>query len=93
MSLIDVMLFSEEKSQALLAFSFYTNGTKLLSYKRNRSADTMDCLNGIRAISTQWVVMGHSFLMFMMLPITNTLAIPEVILNFTGYFLRLTNDV
>ncbi|XP_055304016.1 uncharacterized protein LOC129569308 [Sitodiplosis mosellana] len=65
------------KSQALSAFSFFTNGLKLLSNKKTKSLDMMYCLHGIRAISTQWVVLGHTFLMYGMLPIRNTALIPE----------------
>lgn len=38
----------------------------------------MHCLHGIRAISTQWVVLGHTFGMYAQLPIQNRIAIPEV---------------
>lgn len=37
------------------------------------SPDTMHCLNGIRAISAMWVVVGHTILMFMVLPSRNEL--------------------
>lgn len=48
-----------KKSEMLLPFSVYTNGMKLLSYKKSKSPDMMNCLNGIKAISTQWVVLGN----------------------------------
>lgn len=63
--------FLGEKSQALLAFSFYTNGKKLLSYKKVESSDTLNCLHGIRVISTAWVVLGHTFSLYLALPIQN----------------------
>lgn len=66
-----IAIFTGEKSEALLAFSFYTNGMKLLSYKQSKSPDMMHCLHGIRAISTQWVVLGHSYMMYMKLPARN----------------------
>lgn len=59
------------KSQALLAFSFYTNGRKLLSYKKSESSDVIHCLNGIRVISTAWVVLGHAYAGYMGLPVQN----------------------
>lgn len=52
--------FIDDKTPSFLAFSIYTNGQKVLSYKKSKSTDTMHCLNGIRVISTQWVVIGHS---------------------------------
>lgn len=62
------IIFLGEKSQALLTFSFYNNGMKLISYKE---LDAFPCINGIRAISTQWIVLGHTFLMYLWLPIQN----------------------
>ncbi|XP_031639007.1 nose resistant to fluoxetine protein 6-like [Contarinia nasturtii] len=64
-------LTNRVKTQALLIFSFYSNGMKLLSYKKSKSPDMMHCLHGIRAISTQWVVLGHTFMMFAVLPARN----------------------
>ncbi|XP_031635113.1 nose resistant to fluoxetine protein 6-like [Contarinia nasturtii] len=60
-----------EKSPILLAFSFYTNGLKLFSCKTNTTSNTMDCIHGIRAISAQWVVLGHVVMCYLMLPIQN----------------------
>lgn len=64
--------------QALLAFSVYSNGMKLLSYKEVKSPGMMNCLHGIRVISTQWVVIGHTFVMYITLPIRNKTVIPKV---------------
>lgn len=61
-----------------LAFSFYTNGKKLLAYKETKSDDTLHCLHGIRVITTQWIVLGHSYLLYALMPIQNLAAIPEV---------------
>ena len=44
----------------LLCFSAINNGRKLLSTKTG--AGNLTCLNGIRFLSTTWVVMGHFFL-------------------------------
>lgn len=67
-----------EKSEALLIFSFYTNGMKLFSIHETKSMASMPCLNGIRALSTQWIVLGHTFLMYLWLPVTNKSDIPSV---------------
>lgn len=69
---------SGEKSQALLAFSIYSNGKKLLSYKKSKAPDVMHCLHGIRVISTQWIIFGHSYLMFNNLPVRNSIHILTV---------------
>lgn len=47
----------------LLSFSAYTNGKRLLSTE-SIGSDHLDCLNGIRFISMTWVVLGHTFLMY-----------------------------
>lgn len=70
--------FVGEKSQAMLAFSFYTNGMKLLSHTKSKSSDRMDCIHGIRAISTQWIVLGHTYVMFVLLPSRNKTEYPRV---------------
>lgn len=51
---------------------------KLLAYKDVKSADVMQCLHGIRAISTQWVVLGHTFMFYSMLPVQNLAVFPTV---------------
>lgn len=61
-----------------MAFSMYTNGRKLFSCKRNRSPDVMECLNGIRVVSTYWVLYGHTMAMFAAAPLTNILTVKSV---------------
>lgn len=43
-----------------VAFSAYTNAQKLLNFKQ--APGTLTCLNGIRVISINWVVLGHTCL-------------------------------
>lgn len=69
--LISLLWTTGEKSQALLAFSVYSNGIKLLSHKKAKSPGMMHCLHGIRAISTQWVVLTHTYFIHMLLPMRN----------------------
>jgi hypothetical protein len=47
------------RREILSIFSWYKNGKRLLNTKSSNS--TLDCLHGIRYISINWVVMGHSF--------------------------------
>ncbi|RUS73914.1 hypothetical protein EGW08_018319, partial [Elysia chlorotica] len=47
-------------AKALLAFSVYTNGSKLLNTTQQPGSIT--CLHGIRFLSMAWVILGHVFL-------------------------------
>lgn len=51
---------------------------KLLSYDRPMSRDVMQCLHGIRVLSTQWVVMAHTFAGLIALPSQNPIFYVEV---------------
>jgi len=44
----------------LYCFSVLNNGRKILSTKAN-SSDNLACLNGIRVLSTTWVILGHAY--------------------------------
>lgn len=63
----------EPKVRYFMAFSVYTNGRSLLSTKKSNSKDMMDCIHGIRVFSTQWVVLGHTYVLYMLMPTRNTL--------------------
>lgn len=55
-----------------MIFSAYTNCSILFKMRRrNSSAEVMDCLHGIRVISTFYVVFGHSYAMNTMAPMSN----------------------
>lgn len=45
----------------LHCFSALNNGRKLLSMKVNPGGGTLTCLNGMRVLSTLWVVIGHTW--------------------------------
>lgn len=78
LQLITMWMTIGEKTEMLLAFSFYTNGRRLFCCKESSSSDVLSCLHGIRVITTLWIVLGHTFLIFVMLPNQNLIAIPEV---------------
>ncbi|XP_026315616.1 O-acyltransferase like protein-like [Hyposmocoma kahamanoa] len=42
-----------------LSFSVYTNSRRLVTYKPVRGS--LECVDGIRAITITWIVIGHSF--------------------------------
>ncbi|XP_055898311.1 nose resistant to fluoxetine protein 6-like isoform X3 [Biomphalaria glabrata] len=46
-------------SQMLLAFSLFTNGSKLLS--TSQSPDTLSVISGVRFLSMTWVILGHTY--------------------------------
>lgn len=49
-----------KKFEPFLMFSIYTNGMRLFSCQRSKSPDTIGCLNGIRVLTSVWVVFGHA---------------------------------
>lgn len=61
----------EKRIQAFLAFSFFTNGMKLFSVQKQNSAGMIGCINGIRALSSIWVVLFHSVMVYKVVPIQN----------------------
>lgn len=81
---------SGKKSAAGLTFSFYTNGKELLSIKQSTSSDEINCLHGIRTISSQWIVLGHVAIIFVIQPFQNWNYLHEVFddSNSTIYYLK-----
>lgn len=58
----------------LLCFSFYTNYKKLFSNRQGNS-DPLDSLNGVRVMSTGWVILGHAYINRLIFePIMNPMA-------------------
>ncbi|KAJ3657597.1 hypothetical protein Zmor_009385 [Zophobas morio] len=49
----------ESPHELFIAFSFFSNGKKLLRSTKN--PDQLLCLNGIKSISMMWIVIGHSY--------------------------------
>lgn len=47
-------------TQCLRCFSVITNGRQLMSTKM-ASSDNLACLNGIRVLSTTWIVLYHTY--------------------------------
>ena len=67
---VDLVHLNKEKDKSLpirfiLCFSLYTNIRKLFSVSSGGS-DHLKCLNGIRAISMAWVILGHAYLQLML---------------------------
>lgn len=62
--------------RALHCFSALNNGRKLLA--TGASSENFGCINGIRVLSTTWVIMGHSWLFIFFTYKYNTSALFEV---------------
>jgi hypothetical protein len=60
-----------KKPDLFVVFSLYTNGKKLLG--THCENDNLTCLNGIRVLSTMWVIVGHLVIIRMDAFNTNTL--------------------
>ncbi|XP_055912803.1 nose resistant to fluoxetine protein 6-like [Eupeodes corollae] len=63
--------FMKKPKPIFLAFSILTNGRRLFSINTKRSRSSIDCLNGLRVISTLWIVMHHSYDNILGAPVIN----------------------
>lgn len=77
------------KYEPYLAFSIYTNGAELFSIQKSESSDMIGCLHGIRAISATWIVLGHTFIFYLLLPTRDMATIFEVNISVDVYTCRL----
>ncbi|CAH2015878.1 unnamed protein product [Acanthoscelides obtectus] len=70
-TLYDALIFSksDQKSTILIAFSFYTNGQKLISTRTSKN--TVGCLNGLRVVSMMLTVLSHIYMYSMIQPLIN----------------------
>ncbi|XP_066998619.2 nose resistant to fluoxetine protein 6 [Anabrus simplex] len=64
-------LHSESRINLLIAFSVYTNGSKLFAISTSGSGSTIHCLHGIRFFSMAWVIVGHRYGSIVSLPSIN----------------------
>lgn len=79
---------ASRKSLALSAFSVYTNGQKLFDRRPTTgNGDQLSCVHGIRVLSIVWVVLGHSYMMMALGPLTNALEIVTWIRSLRSMFL------
>ncbi|XP_053691017.1 nose resistant to fluoxetine protein 6-like [Sabethes cyaneus] len=84
-----VVMASQEPCRTLIIFSMYSNGIKLFQMVRrpvaaagSQKSDVIDCLNGIRVISMAWIIFSHNYLMLMMSPLNNKLAIYDWVTSY-----------
>ncbi|XP_055915377.1 uncharacterized protein LOC129948405 [Eupeodes corollae] len=59
---IYVSYYQKKPNPILIAFSMLTNGKRLFAISTKRSQNNIDCLTGIRAIATLWIIMHHTFI-------------------------------
>jgi peptidoglycan/LPS O-acetylase OafA/YrhL len=58
---IDSAFPLENINKLYAAFSVYTQGQKLFDVTRVTSANSIDCLHGIRALSVLYIIYGHRY--------------------------------
>ena len=46
----------------ITAFSLYSNMEFIFQQNSQKGGNRLDCLDGMRAISMTWVILGHNFL-------------------------------
>lgn len=76
---------TEPRNVNFIAFSIYTNGEKLFKCTQSKSANVMDCLNGMRVLSITWVVYAHTYNNFTF-GAKNLIAMPEVSPNLLNFY-------
>ncbi|KAL4708192.1 hypothetical protein ACJJTC_005334 [Scirpophaga incertulas] len=72
-------------SKILGCFSIYTNTRRLLTF--NASPGALECMDGIRAISMFWVIIGHSFSTTISYPIQNIIEALEWVPLFSSLWI------
>ncbi|KAG5684550.1 hypothetical protein PVAND_013776 [Polypedilum vanderplanki] len=53
---------NEVPNRLYISFSVYTNGSKLFDVTKIKSASSLNCLHGLRAMSIFWIILGHRVL-------------------------------
>ncbi|XP_055842817.1 nose resistant to fluoxetine protein 6-like [Episyrphus balteatus] len=63
--------FEKKPIQILLAFSVFTNGRRLFAISTKKSRNSIDCLTGMRVLSTFWIMNHHTYTNIHGTPIIN----------------------
>jgi peptidoglycan/LPS O-acetylase OafA/YrhL len=61
-----------------MTFSVYSNWKQLFEMKRAEASGSIQCLDGIRAISLLWIIFGHRYFDMFLAPATNTIDATEI---------------
>lgn len=75
---------SNVPNKLLIAFSVYTNGELLFKVNRDPNPNSIACVEGIRALSAIFLVLGHRFIEQIGMPVTNLL---EFLDQFKHYYI------
>ncbi|XP_055845554.1 nose resistant to fluoxetine protein 6-like [Episyrphus balteatus] len=65
--------YQKKPNTVLLAFSVFTNGKRLFAISTKRSRNSIDCLTGLRVLSTIWIMNHHSYTNIFGGPVLNTM--------------------
>lgn len=76
---------SDNKCQPLLMFSILTNGKKIFTCENVQSPNVIQCLHGIRSLTTLYVIAGHSGVVPIMFPTRNLAEYLEVNTKYTRH--------
>jgi hypothetical protein len=68
----------KDPNELLTCLSIYTNTGKLLDMSPSKDHRSIDCLNGIRALSITWIMHGHRYFVTLMFPVANLAVWGEV---------------
>ncbi|XP_055841197.1 nose resistant to fluoxetine protein 6-like [Episyrphus balteatus] len=69
--------YQKKPNTLLLAFSILTNGKRLFAISTKKSRNSIDCLIGIRVLSTIWIINHHSYTNMFGSPIINNLDVAD----------------
>lgn len=70
-----ILVDQKQKNQILASFSIYSNSIKLF---KTGNSGKLSCLNGIRVLSTTWIMLGHRFYETAIAPLDNIIDLVNV---------------
>lgn len=83
--------FLEPKNEWLIAFSAYTNASKIMKCSEVKSSSEISCLHGIRSLSMMWVLTSHVYELYYGHALANANYIFEVFQRFDVMIEALSN--
>jgi len=74
-NMVILLLYVERPNAILSSFSMLKNVKELIGI---RSGGNMDCLHGIRSLSTMSIVLSHTYTNAIRMPVVNFIDVPNV---------------